>query len=195
MANIKNRTMKKGDSTSLYKEILLFIPVFLLISLLIALSEASDFMLWKGSNNFNDEALSLEKYEEIRNGFLNSKYEVSFFNERENLHMNDVSRLIRIGSVVFLALFAFFILQSDKLENINFKSSFIAFLIVIFFVLFFFQILFSSFHRLFFEEGSWLFPSSSLLIRAFPFDFFVLMTLRTLFFGFLLSYALLAKRD
>lgn len=195
MANIKNRTMKKGDSTSLYKEILLFIPVFLLISLLIALSEASDFMLWKGSNNFNDEALSLEKYEEIRNGFLNSKYEVSFFNERENLHMNDVSRLIRIGSVVFLALFAFFILQSDKLENINFKSSFIAFLIVIFFVLFFFQILFSSFHRLFFEEGSWLFPSSSLLIRAFPFDFFVLMTLRALFLGFLLSYALLAKRD
>ncbi|MDI3543954.1 MAG: hypothetical protein PWQ28_235 [Candidatus Woesearchaeota archaeon] len=191
-----NKSRKTWESsTSLYKEILVFLPVFLLISLCIVLSEASDFILWKGANYFNDEALSLEEYEEIRNGFLGSKYEVSFFNERENLHMNDVARLIKTGSILFLAFFVLFIMHSEKIKKISFKSSFITFLIFIIFIILFFQILFSSFHKLFFEEGSWLFPSSSLLIRAFPFDFFVLMILRALFLGFLLSYAILAKRD
>ncbi len=105
------------------------------------------------------------------------------FNERELSHMVDVKDLVQAGVRVWLALFLFLVLVGVvcwrwKMQD-WFKSALslgglltVSSLVLISMIgIISFGALFTNFHRIFFEDGSWLFYYSDTLIRLFPIRF------------------------
>lgn len=111
------------------------------------------------------------------------------FSQKEKNHLKDVSFLFKLVLQIkvitlFLLLLVFLILASQKKLLLFWQavklSSFIFALIQLAFVLLAwlsFASFFNFFHRLFFIPDSWLFPSTSILIKLYPFDFWAQMAL------------------
>lgn len=105
------------------------------------------------------------------------------FNERELSHMIDVKALVQVGIRVWIGLAASIIMiwllawKNNILDwfkqSISFSGLFTSsFLILISLLgLLNFDALFTSFHRIFFEDGTWLFYYTDTLIRLFPIRF------------------------
>jgi len=105
------------------------------------------------------------------------------FNERELSHMVDVKDLVQVGVRFWWVLLLFIVLVgvvSWRWELLDwFRSGLSLGGLVTVFVLVLvsligilsFNTLFTNFHRIFFEDGSWLFYYSDTLIRLFPIRF------------------------
>jgi integral membrane protein (TIGR01906 family) len=125
------------------------------------------------------------------------------FSEKEKLHLLDVKNLINAALMVLylsaiLATILLFILYfTDKNFWGSFRKVFLfssAGVILILLILLLlsnkFGFLFTKFHTLFFEEGSWLFSSASKLVNIFPQQFFYNFFYKTVFNSFLVSAVL-----
>ena len=105
------------------------------------------------------------------------------FNEHELSHMLDVKDLVQVGKRVWTGIFLMLLIVGvvawrwDML--VWYRSAFslgglvsVSFLALISFIgLLSFDALFTNFHRIFFEDGTWLFYYSDTLIRLFPIRF------------------------
>lgn len=96
------------------------------------------------------------------------------FGEQEDDHLNDVKKiywtwLLVMGIALWVWLFAF--LYSDKRKSVLY-GSLLLFVILGIAVVIPFATSFTSFHNVFFPQGNWMFPADSLLIKAFPIEFF-----------------------
>ena len=107
-------------------------------------------------------------------------------NEREQQHLRDVRKVMKIATIVFYFLIAFFallLISSAFILKINgYLTNFIgkvmvfgSFLTIILAVALFFLITsdfsatFESFHKLFFDKGTYLFnPSTDVIVRLYP---------------------------
>jgi len=138
--------------------------------------------------------------------FLQGKEDLNYFTENERAHMLDVKTVFNnIFSVFYPALFIFIlsfimIIYLDKtnaLHNIS-KVFFYAggisiiLLIILFFASINFSGLFSGFHKLFFPQGNYLFPSDSLLLKLFPEAFFKSFAMTILIYSAIKAVILLA---
>ncbi|MBD3310784.1 DUF1461 domain-containing protein [Candidatus Woesearchaeota archaeon] len=109
--------------------------------------------------------------------------EIEGFNERERSHLLDVKLLIHKGSLLLMTLLAVkvllfvYLIKSSRDVGRHVSWVFIgsglatlAFSALL--MLGQFPSVFSAFHSMFFERGTWLFSRTDLLIRLFPFRFF-----------------------
>ncbi len=124
------------------------------------------------------------------------------YNERELSHMLDVKILVQKGLPVWYFLIAFYLLfgtihwKKDKWEDFKIliarggQITVYLILLLILFIALNFNLVFTKFHEIFFEGGSWIFYFSDTLIRLFPIRFwrdaFVFAALLTLVGGLLL---------
>ncbi len=107
----------------------------------------------------------------------------SFYNERELSHMEDVKAVVQgtlrwyLVGVILLVILTALALQTGNKRAFWESLSWGGFLTVgiVLFVLvylaFNFDALFTQFHKLFFESGTWVFYESDSLIRLFPLPF------------------------
>jgi integral membrane protein (TIGR01906 family) len=125
-----------------------------------------------------------------------SEKELTHFTDAEKSHMSDVKHLINVMHIVYYSaailciLLFFYTYQKFKNDKFMFTKiltkallyssiSTIIFLIVIFLLcVFYFELVFTIFHMIFFPQGNWMFDSSSLLITMFPEQFFFDISLR-----------------
>jgi integral membrane protein (TIGR01906 family) len=107
----------------------------------------------------------------------------ALYNERELSHMVDVKAVVQgslrwylVGVILFVILTALAIQTGNRRvfwESLSW-GGFLTVAIVLFFLVYLalnFDSLFSQFHKLFFESGSWVFYYSDSLIRLFPLPF------------------------
>ena len=138
-------------------------------------------------------------HEEVTNFITGKNIELpNEFNEREKQHLLDVRKLVKIFKIalylsitIFLLLFiiSLKILKSKK-KITNFIGNVFLFgsLLTIFLsgILFFlinsnFQDTFESFHRLFFEKGTYVFnPANEIIVRLYPEQLFMDLGIRIL---------------
>jgi len=161
------------------------INLIILLPLLVLLSNAYFF----GFNDafYHNEFEKIGTYDRVENAdeiinntflFVNGQEDLKFFSDREKSHMEDVKEVVSSFFFALLALkllVAFLIIKIRKIEIITkaFQYSLIWFTIVVLSLLFFnFSDLFTSFHGIFFEQGTWVFSQSDLLIQLFPSQFF-----------------------
>ncbi len=154
------------------------------------LLESFDYALWEGLNRVRS-GQKVMPYKELRDGFLADNYKLLFLNQRENAHMEDVRVLLFYGSIAFSVFLLVLILFLEDVKSINKRYMFLTGLIASLVIILLFPLLFVAFHQLLFKEGSWIFPSSSLLIRAFPSTFFLVLAVRALILAFILSLIIL----
>jgi len=123
----------------------------------------------------------------------------ALFNKREMKHMQDVRDLTQIVLVVWRCLIILLIavlimsLQLNDLDTMGFAyrrgvvTTFLIIAIILVFVALNFNLIFTKFHEVFFEGGTWLFYMSDNLIRLFPLQFwrdiFIFIGITSVLFG------------
>lgn len=128
----------------------------------------------------------------------------AIYNERELSHMVDVKDVVQstmrwylVGFILLVILIALAIQTGNKRvfwESLSW-GGFLTVTIVLFFLVYLalnFDVLFTQFHKLFFESGSWVFYYSDSLIRLFPLPFwqdcFIVVGSLSLLGGLLLGW-------
>ena len=117
-------------------------------------------------------------------GYLNGKQELSpAFTELEVSHLEDVKRVMHYDNYLFyLLLLAVTVIiasyRKDKtflrtLLNYGGKTTVTAMMAIGMLSIFFFNSIFTLFHKLFFPQGNWVFAADSKIIQTFPIDFFM----------------------
>ncbi len=131
-----------------------------------------------------DEKQLTDLTKQTLNFLLNKSQLPNIFTENETAHMADVALLVRQGFYVLLItilllilLYIFFkFLGSPEVFYKLFRSGAIFSMILLFvlalLVLIDFTVNFLYFHNIFFPQGNFIFPESSLLIQIFPERFF-----------------------
>ncbi len=134
--------------------------------------------------------------------YLQNKEELQLnYTSSELSHLQDVKAVMNTANLVFYItlLAAIFLLTysfRDKKQVIRLLrwggiATIIFILIILAAILISFSYTFTLFHQLFFPQGNWLFSADSLLIQAFPLEFFVrisyLIFLQTLGLGIVIA--------
>lgn len=138
--------------------------------------------------------------------YLRDKNETSFigldvFSEKEEKHLLEVKILIhRTFEFLFLMLVLFFILiyynyefnKNENLDKVLLYSGMltVAILVLLYFIPF--ELVFTAFHKIFFAQGSWIFPPNSALIQIYPFDFWHSISFSLFSRGFIAGWLLIA---
>ena len=125
-------------------------------------------------NNASSNALNITQY---WLDYFQDEQELSNiygFSDLEKQHMQDVKKLVNnlelfffVLLVIFISLFFF---VQDK-SSVFFYGGILTMIVPIVLYLIPFDVIFNSFHKLFFA-GNWQFPSDSLLIQTFQANFF-----------------------
>lgn len=119
------------------------------------------------------------------------------FTEEEKEHIADVKEVI--GWVIFLfyllivsaALFIYFNYRSCKWGRTLLYSGIAAVAVPAALYVIPFDFIFSVFHQIFFEPGTWTFPAGSTLITVYPFSFFYNAAFAVFFRGFVTGWLLI----
>lgn len=97
------------------------------------------------------------------------------FTEEEKQHMQDVKILVLTAKILFVLSCTTIIFLRPTLKEL--KIALIISLIILTTILIFtitnFQTTFTSFHKMFFQDGTWTFPSQSTLLQIYPKQFFI----------------------
>jgi integral membrane protein (TIGR01906 family) len=128
----------------------------------------------------------------------------AFYNERELSHMVDVKAVVQGAMrwwLIGLIILAFLVIMGVKSGNKRVlwralsRGGFLTAGIIIFFLVYLllnFDSLFTQFHKLFFESGTWVFYTTDSLIRLFPLPFwqdcFIVVGSLSLLGGILLGW-------
>ena len=144
-----------------------------------------------------DEEFYLDEAEKLNNlryedeylnviDYLKGDKPLMFFNEKENLHMEDVKHLIQIAtslwyiSIIFAIISLFYFAYTHKYDKIfsALRTSSIIIIILLSILtllsIAFFDKFFLYFHKIFFTNDLWILnPLRDLLINLFPQQFFI----------------------
>jgi len=167
------------------KLIIAFIILVLTLPLLVILNNA--YTTGFSESFYHNEYEKIGTYERVPDAdditinilnFFNDKEKLNYFSEKEKEHMQDVKSTIFKFFIAFTILklvVASLIIYIRKI-NLLFYA-FITSLILLIILsltlyLFDFSSLFTNFHNIFFEPGTWTFSEQDLLIKLFPMQFF-----------------------
>ncbi len=96
------------------------------------------------------------------------------FNEQEKAHLQDVKRVMNSAFVVLIILGALlYICASGDTKKIVPWGTLLLAILIVLSVIVPFDALFTSFHKLLFPQGNWMFAPDSTLITFYPLNFFV----------------------
>jgi integral membrane protein (TIGR01906 family) len=126
----------------------------------------------------------LTENQETTMDFLNDKQELNLnYTSSEASHLEDVKKVMNFIDYLFylsLIIITFIITyykrnkeQLKKLLKYGGITTLISIGIILILSLFAFNTTFTIFHKIFFPQGNWIFPSDSLLIQTFPIEFFI----------------------
>jgi uncharacterized membrane protein len=120
------------------------------------------------------------------------------YTAKELSHMGDVRVVVSGLSVVtFFLLFGIFLsfvyLSVSEVRKVLVSSGVVGVILTILFSLLLlnFDWAFTVFHKLFFSQGNWQFPSDFLLIQLFPESLFIAAVIQILLYSFIFSLVLL----
>ena len=179
-------------------KILFFVLLIILLSFLVNIFDSNfyneNFKENGAYETFGEEAYSVNtevfKYFSFR-GELNT----NFFNDKEKEHLKDVRRLFIGGYILLLiSLFSLSFVKKKELNSIFLKSGLVgvAFILLVFILSYFgFNALFTGFHEVFFEEGTWLFNPDENITKLYTFDLFYELFLRILLTSIFLFFLLI----
>lgn len=112
--------------------------------------------------------------------YVHGRRELSGFAEAEAEHLSDVRQVMAWARWVLVLGVAVVVLGGVGAYSVRHQTLFLAgvlgilvMLILVLVQLFSFDYLFYWFHRLLFEQGSWVFSSDSRIIQLFPIEFFI----------------------
>ncbi|MEK6857399.1 MAG: DUF1461 domain-containing protein [Nanoarchaeota archaeon] len=118
---------------------------------------------------------------------------IKYLNDEENIHMQEVKRVINKVKLVFVAsilLFLILVVSAKETNKIFFYGGILTILLPIIIYLIPFEVLFVLFHKISFV-GKWQFPLESIMIQTFPqqffYDFAFWIFVRGLVFGAVLA--------
>ena len=138
-------------------------------------------------SSFQDREYVNNIYNNLINYFHSNDNLLDIYNYREITHLKDVKNVILYLNVLFyILLIILLFLIYKNYENIDsillYSFIFIISLtfILILFTLFNFDFLFDKFHKMFFNDNSWIFDNDSIIIKLFPKGFFIDSLLRIL---------------
>jgi integral membrane protein (TIGR01906 family) len=109
--------------------------------------------------------------------------DVPLYNQRELRHMNDVKVVVRgaftvlFGCILFLVVYGYWSKRADRWQAFKHAVSRGGWttvgliVLILMYLVFNFNSLFTNFHKIFFEGDTWLFRYSDTLIRLFPIIF------------------------
>ncbi|MEK6940887.1 MAG: DUF1461 domain-containing protein [Nanoarchaeota archaeon] len=162
------------------------LPIFLLLLFLHLTAFDASF--------YRQEALKLYTYKQIQEVNISSELLINhlkgeidladYFTEKENIHLDDVKKLLKINKLIIIALG---IIISSASLSLIIKKRFISlcgyitnsslisiafYLILIIIIISWFEISFVKFHEILFTNDFWLLDQNSLLITLFPQRFF-----------------------
>ena len=146
----------------------IFLPIFLLLF---------SYKIVLGISNLT------ENQQETIN-FLENKQELNLnYTTNEISHLEDVKKVISfIDYLFYLSLIIITLItthykrnkkQLQKLIKYGGITTLVSIGLILLFSLFAFNSTFTIFHKIFFPQGNWLFPTNSLIIQTFPIDFFI----------------------
>jgi len=92
------------------------------------------------------------------------------FNEAEKAHLDDVKSVIKLEQAIMIILLAVFLvlLPRTNLRFVFTRGFLLLFILVLLLPLIPFDTIFTRFHEMFFEPGTWMFSAESTLIRFYP---------------------------
>ncbi len=136
---------------------------------------------------------------------LEFEQDFNFFEPEEVEHLEDVRVIFNYIFILYISSWIFFIVLSllvigkSTWRNMQIFSYFLiggsASVISVLLLLFFFSqnfiYLFGNFHLIFFPQGNWMFPETSLLISLFPLGFFYEFFIKMVFESLIIAAALL----
>ncbi|MFH1589134.1 MAG: DUF1461 domain-containing protein [archaeon] len=140
--------------------------------------------------------------------FFKGEVELDYFTDNEKSHLEDVSVLLNrfffvlwfSVIMVFVSLTTLFFLNKKDFKENVYKVLFLgglssfALLILLFLASINFSLTFGGFHQIFFPQGNFSFPETSLLITLFPQAFFRSYMLRMLITSLSLSVVCMAPQ-
>ncbi|MBC8500642.1 MAG: DUF1461 domain-containing protein [Nanoarchaeota archaeon] len=196
--------MKTSEKTFFTLAVVFLIAVIIIAPLRFFVFNESYYYSQFDKNNVN-----VDEQEEILDNlllFFKGEESLAYFTEEEQSHLEDVKALLNkfffslyISVLLFFIsiIILFFINKKqfkDYIPKIVFLSGLVSFTIIVLFFLasLNFSMTFKGFHKLFFSQGNYLFPESSLLITLFPAAFFKSFFLRLMLSSFLLSIIAMA---
>ena len=167
----------------------LFIILFSVsVPFLILLDNTKQAIVYEGYENILNETGAFDRVDNVKEinsqivGFIiGTNQEFSALTPREKKHMEDVRWVVANGYAVYLILMlvafvSFFVIITkygfDTASNALMIAAVVSLSKLILLSMIDFSALFTFIHGLIFEQGSWLFSSSDLLIRLYSFEFF-----------------------
>ncbi len=195
----------------------LIVILAITLPFVILLDNTKQAMFYEGYDDILEETARVENFSQINQNILSFfvfSDDLEGFTAREVSHMEDVRWLVQNGYntyriLILVAFIAFFVLITRYTIQDAAYALFIASIVSIVKLsllgLVNFGVAFDVFHRLFFEEGTWLFNQFDLLIRMYSFEFFQTISRRIIvntgiqaavlgFFGFMLRHTDLKRR-
>ena len=132
---------------------------------------------------------------------LNLNYTTSEFSHLEDVKsvMNFIDYLFYLSLIIITFIITYYKRNKEQLKKL-FKYGGITTLVTVGLILLFALISFNStftiFHRIFFPQGNWIFPSDSLLIQTFPIEFFMGISLKMFLLSLVLGsiFTLISKK-
>ena len=131
--------------------------------------------LWEKYQDKQGVVISNEINAQLIGYFLDKEEMPSAFVGKEASHMEDVKEVIKNIQVICWLLFVLGLYLLFTLKNpldYVFRGALLALFILVILALIPFEVLFVTFHQLFFVPGTWTFPSGSFMITFYPRGFF-----------------------
>jgi len=131
--------------------------------------------LWEKYQDKQGVAISNEINAQLIGYFLDKEEMPSAFVGKEASHMEDVKEVIKNIQVICWLLFVLGLYLLFTLKNpldYVFRGALLALFILVILALIPFEVLFVTFHQLFFVLDTWTFPSGSFMITLYPRGFF-----------------------
>ena len=187
---------------SIMKKILI---ILLTITLVLSIFLTSTKYVTLNHNFYKKEFSKHNVYDKIYNadeisdkliGFFKDENKLPLiFNEKEASHLKDVKKLVKKGNILLkllsltnIILLSFLLYFKGSLKKLAIYSGILSILLPIPFILLNFSNLFTRFHLLLFPQGNWIFPSTSLMIQLFPYQFFYDAFIRIIIYSLILIF-------
>jgi uncharacterized membrane protein len=158
----------------------IFLPICLLLlsyKVVLGLTDLTD--------NQQQTISFLQDKEELKLNYTSS--EVSHLDDVKSV-MNFIDYLFYLSLLIITVILTYYKKNNKQLQKMFFYGGIttaVFIFIKLLFSLLAFNFLFTMFHKLFFPQGNWIFPTESLLIQTFSIDFFILISMKIFLWAFI----------
>ena len=152
--------MKNAIATILFPTFCLLFSFFVLIS-----DPAFTYLLQKPE--------SIPATQQLLKHFAGQEQIPNIFNQQEKSHLEDVTLLIRLAAILLITIVIACFLLKPNWPLVIKRGTLLLILLLLAGLIVPFDTLFTTFHKIFFPQGNWMFSPESTLIQFYPATFFI----------------------